>query len=106
QEMEKARGQKIKTDKFSVTKGEIGFAELEKVKAQLQQWIKEKKVSVLITGIPTKKVSEFVLSQESLHLCLEDLGSYSAVEQTALKDVASSIAPVTSYLSISEEYFG
>jgi len=105
-EMEKARGQKIKLDQFTMAPGEIGFAELDSVKAQLQQWLKERKTSVLVTGVPTKKVSDFILAQGSLHLCLEDLGSYTAVEQKLLKDVSSSIAPVTSYLSISEEFLG
>jgi chemotaxis protein methyltransferase CheR len=86
--------------------GDIICVSLEQVASVLKTEVGKKRTSAFISGIPTKKVSDFILDLGSLHLALEDLGPYSKSQQKLLFDVATTRAPLTSYLSDSAEYFG
>lgn len=86
--------------------GEIICVSLDQAASVLKTEIGKKRTSAFVSGIPTKKVSDFILEVGSLHLALEDLGPYSKAQQKLLFDVATTRAPLTSYLSDSAEYFG
>lgn len=106
QALAKEAGKKAHFGWKEASPGEIICVSLDQVKTVLKAEVSKKRTSAFISGIPTKKVSDFILELESLHLALEDLGPYSKSQQKLLFDVATTRAPLTSYLSDSAEYFG
>lgn len=106
QTLAKEAGKKVHFGWKEPSPGEIICASLDQVTDMLKLAVSKWRTSVFVAGIPTKKCSEFILGLGSLHLALEDLGPYSKAQQKLLLDVATTRAPLTSYLSDSAEYFG
>jgi chemotaxis protein methyltransferase CheR len=107
-DIEKTTGRKmhvIKQATEAAKAGEVYFIDgAESTWTQLQSM--KKQLSVFIMGIPSQMISKSVLSLSSVHLVLEDLGPNARHQQKTLLEVASTTTPYTSYISVSEEFWG
>lgn len=86
--------------------GQVVFTDFKSAEKWMSEQIKVKKTSVMVGGIPSQKVTDFLSRQTQLHLFLEDLGPNAQTAQKGLIEIATARMPVTSYLSVSEEYLG
>lgn len=86
------------------TKGQI-FLFSESAYTQLLPLIKQRQVSVLTLGLPSKKTSELVLQISGAQLLVQDLGPQVSSAQHLLLEVSTDKIPVTSFMSVSEEFY-
>jgi chemotaxis protein methyltransferase CheR len=105
EQLKAERAIEIKLDLNNLKPGDVALVDFKENADKLKTLAGQLKTSVVVTGVPTQKVCDFVLQLSSIHLYLEDLGPYSEAAQKSLLDVASFKAPLTSYFSVSEEYF-
>ncbi|MBN8537884.1 MAG: response regulator [Deltaproteobacteria bacterium] len=85
---------------------QIYITDLEKNLNSWAKTIKGKTVSVLVLGMPSKKVLQNILEIQPKHLTLEEMaGNVNNSYYTQLKEVAQALVPANSYLSVSEDFF-
>jgi chemotaxis protein methyltransferase CheR len=110
QSFEKECGKKINLLQNDLTKmavGQIYFVESKNAFAALKAVVQGRKVSLMVLGMPTKLITDFVMkTTENTQVVLEDMGVEAKKIYGPLLDKADSIVPATSYMSVSEEYFG
>jgi chemotaxis protein methyltransferase CheR len=110
QSFEKECGKKINMLQNDLTKmavGQIYFVESKNAFAALKAVVQGRKVSLMVLGMPTKLITDFVMkTTENTQVVLEDMGVEAKKIYGPLLDKADSIVPATSYMSVSEEYFG
>lgn len=83
----------------------IYFSDLDKNIKKWSQLLKDKKVSVAVMGIPSKKILNSIQEIHPAHLTIEDLGEVSNPQYQELKEIAQAVVPLNSYLSVSEDFF-
>lgn len=83
----------------------IYFCDLDKNIKKWSQLLKDKKVSVAVMGIPSKKILSSIQEIHPAHLTVEDLGEINSPQYLELKEVAQAVVPLNSYLSVSEDFF-
>jgi hypothetical protein len=83
----------------------VYFCDLEKNSKKWNELLKDKKVSVAVMGMPSKKILTAIQDIHPSHLTIEDVGDVSNSHYQELKEVAQAIVPLNSYLSISEDFF-
>ncbi len=110
QSFEKDCGKKINLLQNDLTKmsvGQIYFVESKNAFAALKPVVQGRKVSLMVLGMPTKLITDFVMkTTDETQVVLEDMGVEAKKIYGPLLDKADSIVPATSYMSVSEEYFG
>jgi len=83
--------------------GAIYFADV-KLLTQLQQYSVGHKTSMMVLGMPSQSTIQEVVKWSDTHLLLEDLGPQAKNKE--LSEICNDSIPVTSYVSISSEFFG
>lgn len=83
----------------------VYFCDLEKNSKKWNELLKDKKVSVAVMGMPSKKILTAIQDIHPAHLTVEDVGDVSNPHYQELKEVAQAIVPLNSYLSVSEDFF-
>lgn len=70
---------------------------------KVRQYSMGLKTSFIVLGVPTQAIANEVLKWENIHLLIEDQGTQG--RNKLLGDICNDFIPVTSYVSISEEFF-
>jgi chemotaxis protein methyltransferase CheR len=85
---------------------QIYFTDLDKNLKKWPELLKSKMVSVVLMGMPSKKILNSIQEIQPTHLTLEDVGmAINNKFYNELKEVAQATVPLNSYLSVSEDFF-
>lgn len=96
----------VLTDEISkIEDRKVYFCDLDKNSNKWNDLLKNKKVSVAVMGMPSKKILTAIHEIHPAHLTIEDVGEVSNVHYQELKEVSQAVVPLNSYLSVSEDFF-
>lgn len=85
--------------------GTVFILDLEKDKLLIGKLLRNKTCSILLCGKPTKKASRLLPDGSGHQLVLQDLGDLNIMVYGDLLARANQVAPMTSFVSLSEEFF-
>lgn len=85
---------------------QIYFTDLDKNFKKWPELLKNKMISVVLMGMPSKKILNSIQEIQPAHLTIEDVGGIINNKfYNELKEVAQATVPLNSYLSVSEDFF-
>lgn len=85
--------------------GEIYVVDMSAEATKLKNLLMNRKSSVMVCTVPTKKVRELLTAGLEKQIILEDVGETNREVYGDLTSQAAAITSITSFMSVSEEYF-
>lgn len=104
-ELRTASPVKTTLSRDKVLPGEIYVVDMLVETQQLKALLIDRQASIMICTVPTRKVRDLINVGTNKQIILEDLGETNREIYGEMTSQAAAITPMTSFMSVSEEYF-